>query len=220
MSHNIGPIPKIVVATTLTFGAVGAAVGGAIDHFASQGIHKRWIASEEDPSTITYTDIKQEDERAKADLAKTEVEVERNVGNLLDEKCSSAVSPYRTGGEFADVSEEGAVSDLMADPKLPCQSWRRQVRAIIRYARGQDAITQQKLDDVRAAEAELKEFEGYKEDDNDFPGALAGGLFLGTIGAIEGLSINGRRKRAEDSNTEAEVAAPTPTTQSSNREDS
>jgi len=204
MSHNIGPIPKVVVATTLSFGAIGAAVGGAIDHLASEGIHKTWVVEQ---TTYTYTDVKREDKKAKRNLDKAKKEAEANINNLLDEKCSSAIRPYRYGGEFADVTEEGAVSDLVGDPKLPCQNWRRQVRAIIRYARSQDAITQEKREGAKLRGLHLQEFKGYEEDDKNFPGALAGGLAFGVFGLVHSLGPEALRRTSKNKNDRNENAA-------------
>ena len=204
MSNNVGPIPKIVVATTLTFGAIGATIGGAIDYLSSEGIHRTWVDESKPHGAWTYDDARRENANAQKEAIEAETNAEANIKDLLDEKCRVAVKPYRIGGEFADVVEEGVIDDLMAEPDLPCQGLRRQIRAIIRRVRYEDSKAQEWRDYAEGTKEELEIFREYDKDDKDFQGFIFLGIAFAGVGFVRGMQKAAGREQTKKSDANAQ----------------
>lgn len=86
MSKNVGPVAKMAVATTLSFGAIGAVAGGLVDYLATEGIHKTWV-KEDEVTTYGYGDALEAVATAEEDLAETEKVADESMDDLLDENA-------------------------------------------------------------------------------------------------------------------------------------
>lgn len=197
-----------VVAGVLTGGALGAVLGWGIDQVAGEGIHRRPAADSGQPYTLGEARAGLED--AEAGLWTTRQEVDVAIGDYLDERCRTAIAPYRHGSRLSDVLESDAVTDIVAEPEAPCGNSRRQVRDILRVVAQQDQRIDVAEKSVDIAQSEVIRYEGFKKDDEQFDGWFFGGLLGGTLGFLKGarVRVKIRRRLNEAQAVNSESVAP------------
>lgn len=109
------------------------------------------------------------------------------------------------------MPEEGVISDLIAEPNLPCQGSPRQIRSIARFARWNDTEIQKARDMLALRNDQLATFQEYKEDDRRYNGAVKLGFYGSLAGILYGLPKVlyrvGQKRNEEDREEEEESPA-------------